>query len=293
MKSLFRKFRFTALCATASLLISPGSLNAKDIPDGYRLVSVNLPEGPVSILGVCHKPDGTLAVVSWEGEVWEYKSNKWSKFAENLMEPAGIHYDAKEDAYYVTQKPELTRLIDTDKDGVCDKYERIVDNFGTTGSYHEYHYGPVADSLGRKYASINLAARGIPGSFGVENGKPHGIGGPNMYYAGDYQGWVYRSDRQGHFHPVASGFRSPCGIGMSPKDELFITDNQGDWMPTCALFHVKEGNFYGHPASLIGRPDYTKEKVLSMKPEDFDEIRTLPAVWFPRHNIRHSKNGFR
>ena len=34
----------------------------------------------------------------------------------------------------------------------------------------------------REDASINLAARGIPGSFGVENGKPHGVGGPNMYY---------------------------------------------------------------------------------------------------------------
>ncbi len=284
MKSLFKNISQLILAVS----ISAGVTHAKDVPDGYRLVSVNLPEGAVSILGICHKPDGTLAVVSWEGEVWEYKSNKWSKFAENLMEPAGIHYDAKEKAYYVAQKPELTRLTDTDNDGVCDKYECITDTFGTTGSYHEYHYGPVSDSLGRKYASINLAARGIPGSFGVENGKPHGVGGPNMYYSADYQGWVYRSDRKGHFHPIASGFRSPCGIGMSPEDELFITDNQGDWMPTCALFHVQEGNFYGHPASLIGRADYTKEKVLSMSPEDFDSIRTLPAVWLPQDIIASS-----
>ena len=43
------------------------------------------------------------------------------------MEPNGIHYDTKEDAYYVSQKPELTRLIDLNKDGVCDRYECVTD----------------------------------------------------------------------------------------------------------------------------------------------------------------------
>ena len=83
------------------------------IPAGYKIETVELPKGALTILGLCHKPDGTLAVVSWEGEVWEYSDSKWTRFAENLMEPNGIYYDAKEDAYYVAQKPELTRLRDT------------------------------------------------------------------------------------------------------------------------------------------------------------------------------------
>ena len=255
------------------------------IPAGYHLETVTPPKGAVSLLGLCHKPDGTLAVVSWEGEVWEYKNKTWTRFAENLMEPNGIYYDAKEDAYYVAQKPELTRLRDLNGDGICDRYECVTDSFGISGEYHEYHYGPVVDSLGRKYASLNLGARG---DFTVPDGKPKGKGGGNMSYNAPWRGWVYRSDRLGHFQPLASGFRSPCGIGMSPDDELFITDNQGDWVADCCLFHVREGNFYGHPASLPARPDFDKEKVLGLSAADFAKLRTPPAVWFPRESIANS-----
>ncbi|MGB0153217.1 MAG: family 16 glycoside hydrolase [Verrucomicrobiales bacterium] len=254
-------------------------------PAGYSIHTVPLPKGAVTVLGLCHKPDGTLAIATWEGEVWEYRDETWTRFAENLMEPNGIYYDEKEEAYYVAQKPELTRLTDTNGDGICDLYECITDAFGISGEYHEYHYGPVVDSLGRKYASLNLAARG---EFTVPDGKPVGKGGGNMSYNAPWRGWVYRSDRPGHFQPLASGFRSPCGIGMSPDDELFITDNQGDWVADCCLYHVREGNFYGHPASLPARPDFTKEKVLSMTADDFAEFRTPPAVWFPREIIANS-----
>jgi len=260
------------------------SLEAK-IPDGYKIETVPLPRGSVSVLGLCHKPDGTLAVCTWEGEVWERKGTTWSKFAENLMEPNGIYYDAQEDAYYVAQKPELTRLLDFNKDGVCDRYECVTDAFGISGEYHEYHFGPVVDSLGRKYASLNLGARG---EFIVPDNKPQGVGGGNMSYNAPWRGWVYRSDRRGHFQPLASGFRSPCGIGMSPEDELFITDNQGDWVADCALYHVREGNFYGHPASLPARPDFSKEKVQSMTAKDFEKMRTPPAVWLVREAIANS-----
>ena len=261
------------------------SIASAQLPAGYRIETVPLPKGAVTILGLCHKPDGTLAVVSWEGEVWEYKDKAWTRFAENLMEPNGIYYDVKEKAYYVAQKPELTRLVDANGDGVCDRYECVTDDFGVSGEYHEYHYGPVVDSLGRKYASLNLAARG---EFTVPDGKPVGKGGGNMSYNAPWRGWVYRSDRPGHFQPIANGFRSPCGIGISPNDELFITDNQGDWVADCCLYHVREGNFYGHPASLPARPDFTKEKVLSMTAGDFAKLRTPPAVWFPREIIANT-----
>jgi hypothetical protein len=261
------------------------SLAFAQIPAGYKVETVPLPRGAVSVLGICHKPDGTLAIATWEGEVWERKDGVWTKFAEDLMEPNGILYDPKEDAYYVGQKPELTRLVDINQDGVCDRYETVTDQFGISGEYHEYHFGPVMDSLGRKYASLNLGARG---EFTVPDGKPFGKGGGNMSYNAPWRGWVYRSDRKGHFQPLASGFRSPCGIGISPEDEIFITDNQGDWVADCTLYHVREGNFYGHPASLPARADYTKEKVLSQTASDFEKLRTPPAVWLVREVIANS-----
>ena len=275
MKTIFSSLFFLLFCSIAFA----------QIPDGYKVETVPLPRGAVSVLGLCHKPDGTLAIATWEGEVWERKDGVWTKFAEDLMEPNGILYDPKEDSYYVGQKPELTRLVDTNQDGVCDRYETVTDQFGISGEYHEYHFGPVMDSLGRKYASLNLGARG---EFTVPDGKPFGKGGGNMSYNAPWRGWVYRSDRKGHFQPLASGFRSPCGIGISPEDEIFITDNQGDWVADCTLYHVREGNFYGHPASLPARADYTKEKVLSQTSSDFEKIRTPPAVWLVREVIANS-----
>lgn len=270
-----------SLLTTAALCLT-GPLSAA-MPQGYSLETVPLPKGSVTVLGLCHKPDGTLAIATWEGEVWEYKNDKWTRFARDLMEPNGIHYDAKEDAYYVAQKPELTRLVDTDKDGVCDRYECVTDAFGVTGEYHEYHYGPVVDSQGRKYGSLNLAARG---AFIVPD-DDEGVAG-NMAYTAPWRGYAYRSDAIGHFHPIAGGLRSPCGIGISPDDQLFITDNQGDWVADSCLYHIEEGKFYGHPASLPAREDFTKEKVLSMKAVDFEKLRTPPSIWFPREVICNS-----
>ncbi|MBK7222587.1 MAG: hypothetical protein IPH94_15105 [Saprospiraceae bacterium] len=49
--------------------------------------------------------------------------------------------------------------------------------------------------------------------------------------------------------PWASGMRSPCGLGMVNGD-LFYDDNQGDWIGSGAVWHVKKGAFTGHPAGL-------------------------------------------
>ena len=254
------------------------------VPKGYSIKDIKLPKGAVTVLGVCQKDADTMAICTWEGEVWEQKGEKWTKFAENLMDPNGIYYEKETDSYFVAQKPELTRIKDLDGDGVADLYENITDRFGNTSDYHEYHFGPVADSLGRKYASLNTGAVKHFG-FTVADGSKHG---PKMYYTGDYRGWVYRSDRQGHFKPFASGVRSPAGIGMSPSDELFVTDNQGDWLPASAMFFIREGGFYGHPVSLAAHPDFDAKTLPNLTASDFEGIRRLPAIWFPRDEIANS-----
>jgi hypothetical protein len=44
--------------------------------------------------------------------------------------------------------------------------------------------------------------------------------------------------------------RSPNGVNVSPDGDLFYADNQGEWVATCALHHVRRGDFFGHPAGL-------------------------------------------
>jgi hypothetical protein len=280
-------YTLASICTRAlSSLALLGSLPVfAGIPSGYRLETVPTPPGAATLLGICHKDEKTVAVTTWEGEVWELQGGAWKQFAEGMMDPLGIRYDAGEDSYHVAQKPELTRLRDSDGDGRADLLATETSAFGYSDDYHEYHYGPVVDSLGRQYGVLNLGAEKGPHVRGDHRAGPDWS---YMKYSAPWRGWVYRSDRAGHFHPFACGFRSPAGIGMSPKDELFITDNQGDWMPVCGMFFVREGSFYGHPSGLGGHPAFGVQSLEKIRAEDFADLRRQPAIWFPYNIISRS-----
>ncbi len=163
------------------------------------------------------------------------------------MEPNGIYYDQKEDAYYVAQKPELTPALLTPT-----KMVRV-----TAMSVLLMNLAPLVNTTSTTTApwstpsAVNMppSTLGARGEFIVPDGKKRCCWQYVLQCAMGVAGF-YRSDRDGHFQPLASGLRSPCGIGVSPEDELFITDNQGDWVADSCLYHIREGNFYGHPASL-------------------------------------------
>ena len=54
----------------------------------------------------------------------------------------------------------------------------------------------------------------------------------------------------GKMEPWAYGLRSPNGINFSPEGELFYCDNQGEWVVSNKMHHLKKGKFYGHQAGL-------------------------------------------
>jgi cytochrome c551/c552 len=121
----------------------------------------------------------------------------------------------------------------------------------------------------------------------------------------------------GKMEPWATGVRSPCGLGMI-DGELFYSDNQGDWIGSGGVWHLKKGAWVGHPAGLkwtgmanspiklTQQQVYAKidprkrrnEQGRAIKPENvadepaiplytlkeqFPELQ-LPAVWLP-HGI--------
>src|SRR5437763_1310374 len=51
----------------------------------------------------------------------------------------------------------------------------------------------------------------------------------------------------GKMHPFASGIRSPAGMAVNEKGELFFTDNQGPWNGAGGLKLLKKGAFEGNP----------------------------------------------
>ena len=285
------------------IMITAYAVHGASINDYYRIDNIQSPKGlEAQIGGLTFLPDGRLAACFPRGEVYTYnpKTKKWKLFADGLHEPLGII--AEDDkTLVIMQRPELTRLRDTDGDGEADHYQTVSDDFGMTGNYHEFSFGPARDKDGNYYVGLNLASSGasirpeIRGKFrhyGISREqfyKNHKAGSGRMYSATPYRGWIMKITPQGKTIPFASGFRSPNGVNFDMQGRLWATDNQGDWLGTSKLFHVKEGNFYGHPVSLVWNKEWEKGRnPLKVHPSEFDAKRTKAVVLFPHGSMANS-----
>ncbi|MDH5603685.1 MAG: hypothetical protein OEY51_07090, partial [Cyclobacteriaceae bacterium] len=278
--------------------------------DYYQMVRVPIPEGIVlEAGGVCTIPGGNIAVATRRGDIYVIEdpggvSPVYKKFATGLHEILGLRY--YNGAFYCAQRSELTKITDRNGDGVADRYETVF-AWPLTGNYHEYSYGPVIDDDGYMYVTANV------GFFNPEWWRGQS--------KAPWRGWAMQISPNGDMVPFATGFRSPCGVGMI-EGELFVADNQGDWVGSGSLVHVEKGDFLGHPAGLswAGQPESTvnlsAEQIYAKrdprfgkdgqpyKPEnieneevvplfslekDFPAIKT-PAVWLP-HGILGISNS--
>jgi hypothetical protein len=246
------------------------------LPDGYSVETLaNSEVGPDTELeagGVNARQDGTIVVTTRGGEVWSYdpSGEAWTRMTDSLHQTLGAWTEGDSEDIWVVQKPELTRLVDDSDAPGIDMYETVYDDFGISGDYHEFAFGPVRDSEGNFYINLNLGAQGGGPLTGV------------MIYSAPYRGWVHKIGPDGEGEPFASGLRSPTGIGINEDDELFYSDNQGDWVPVCHISHVEEGEFYGHPHSLGPRDDFPDYQQLDdVDKSEFWDARKPPVAWIP------------
>ena len=258
------------------------------IPDGYRVETIELPEGVAfGVGGLSFRKDGALFACTREGEVWTLKGGAWQRFAHGLHEPLGIFVDPKTDQVFVVQRPELTELIDENGDGRADRFRTICDTWGLTNNYHEYAYGPVRDSQGNFYGTLNTSLS-WPGWAGSDEWDVARVHDGKMGRAAKYRGWSFRVTPDGTFEPWSAGLRSPAGIGINAADELFCTDNQGDWVATSCLHVMRQGDFHGHPSSLTDHPEYAGVDLNSISVEKYGELRQPAAVNFPHGDLANS-----
>ncbi|MEZ5301080.1 MAG: hypothetical protein R3F11_10570 [Verrucomicrobiales bacterium] len=279
--------------------------HAGTLTDYYSVEDIASPPGvDAQVGGLSVSPSGKLFACFHKGEVrvLDPESKTWSAFADGLHEPLGI-YAAGDSEVLVMQRPELTRLRDEDGDGAADVFQTVWDGFGMTGNYHEFAFGPAVDAAGNCWVGLNVASngasvreevRGAWNDIGVPRddfyknwGKVKGAAG-RMYARVPWRGWVVKIDpRTGTAEPWAAGFRSPNGLGFDAAGNLYVTDNQGDWVGTSKLHAVKKGGFYGHAASLIWRDGWT-ENPLKVGAKELDKIREPAAVLFPQGAMANS-----
>jgi glucose/arabinose dehydrogenase len=259
----------------------------------YDVETIELPANSLSADGLAVMPDGRIAVAFYRGWICFYdpKTKQWTTFAEGLHVPLGI-LPVSDREVLVMQMPELTRLTDTDGDGKADKFETVSDQFGLSGNYHQFGFGPVRDRQGNLYIglgngsnnarpmTLTTEVRGFMTPFGASSRMTSDV---------PYRGWIMQITPDGRTLPYASGVREPNGLGIDPQGRLFATDNQGDWIATGALNHIQEGRFYGHPPSLIWREDFQGGRSPIERPvPELDALRTRPAVVFPQGDMSNS-----
>jgi glucose/arabinose dehydrogenase len=233
----------------------------------YRLERFPLPkEAELLVTGMDFLPNGDLAVCTWLGEVWIVQqatgapsAATYRRFARGLCEPGGLK--VIEGDIYVVQKQELTRLRDTDGNGEADLFECLNQDWGFTGNYHDFSFGPTLDR---------------EGNFHVFRNGNRGL------YEVPLMGWDIVVSRDGRtVTPFCAGLRSPNGFGAFQGD-IFMTENQGNWMGACKLNHLQKGRFYGYPSTSPAPRDEWFDH-----PTKFDP----PAVWFP-YKLAKSASGF-
>ncbi len=253
-------------------------------------------------------PDGSIAAVFHRGEVLFFhpRTRTWMPFGGGLHEPLGVIAESAS-SLLVLQRAELTRVRDTDGDGVADDYETVFDGFGMSGNYHEFAFGPARGPDGSLYIALNLASNGagvreeIRGEWSDVGAldRRQMIHGGNwreraelayrMYSRVPWRGWVLRLSPDGRsMEPFACGFRSPEGIGFDADGHLLVTDNEGDWRGTSPLYTVKKGGFYGHPASLVWRDGWSLGDPTLLPVEKLQEMRTLETARFPQGDLANS-----
>ena len=200
----------------------------------YDRVEIPTPVGEVcEVSSIALMPGKKVAIGTRRGDVWiaegaydaDLSKIKWTKFASSLHEPLGMFW--KDGSIFATNRPELSRLTDTDGDGKADRFDSICSKWGINGDYHEYAFGSEPDRNGDVWVVLCLS-----GSFHAHS---------------PWRGWCVRVTPEGKMIPTCSGIRSPGGIGANEKGDMFYTDNQGVWNGSSALKWLRPGSFQGNP----------------------------------------------
>jgi mono/diheme cytochrome c family protein len=256
------------------------------LPAGYSIENYYAPQDNYGrkqlfeALGVSVTRDGTVIVATRNAGIWRLVNGQWQFFAEGLFDSLGVvAEDAKGLVVVAGQKAELTRISDTNGDGIADKYETLYDQHSYHGNYHSYMHGPVRGKDGAYYFALNLVHDG--------SGTAYMGGGNVMGTYGGFNGWAFRVEPNGKGCPFANGLRSPASLGVGPDGRVWYTDNQGDFVATSKLFVLKKDHFYGHPAGLVDLPGMTPDSP-EIKYDAVADKREKAAVLFPHNKVANS-----
>jgi hypothetical protein len=255
---------------------SPGDgLPLTSVHPNYTLTDLRPNGFQPQVTGMDWLPDGRMAISTWGGsnnvlgEVYLLSNVtgntdpslvRTQRIASDLKEPMGIKYvDGK---LYVSEKHRLVELNDTNGDGVTDNY-RTVATWPFGGNFHEFAFGLLYRG-GFFYANLSVSI-----NYGGATTDPQPA--PN-------RGTTIRINKAtGEVTYLAGGLRTPHGIGWGPEGDVYVTDNQGGWLPSNKLVRIKQDRFFNHYTNPAGQFDA--------------QPVTAPVLWMPHNEIANSPSN--
>lgn len=232
---------------------------------GFDVSTIHKNDFKPKVGGLAFLPDGRLLITTWDSvggvyladgvETGDTNKIKIKRIASGLAEPLGI--TVVDGRIFVLQKPELTELIDADGDEIIDEYRTVCNSWGISGDFHEFAFGLVYKN-GFFYANLSLAMR----LMSDEKQQPD-------------RGRTIKIGMDGSYEAISYGLRQPNGIGLGPDEEIFVCENQGEWVPANKFIHIKKGEYHGMPWGIT-------DSVSVLPPV------APPAIWMPEDEIANS-----
>ena len=257
------------LCIMPALAQRPGDrIFPNEMNPAYSIVNL-LPTGfKPQVTGMDSLSDGTLVLSTREdgqGVVAPPASGKiylvsgYAKYsaanvsykiiAEGLFEPMGVA--VVHDTIYAITQNELIQFSDPGGKKDYASKKTVCKGWPYSGDPFEWAFGLVYKD-GSFYTQLSSSS--IP--------------------EGDYQsnnrGTVLRMRIDNTFEFLSTGIRRGNGIGLGPDNDVFVTNNQGEWSPTNSLIHVQKGKWFGYHNG----PHYNPENLPVSKPVIWME-------WYP------------
>lgn len=252
----------------ANLIKIPGDQSGlRDVHPAFTLTQARSDIFTPKVGGIDFLSDGRMVVSTWDpnGSVFIVENHasgnpdeiKHKLIAHGLAEPLGLK--VVNDRIFVMQKQEMTELIDNDGDDTIDEYRTLCDDWKVSANFHEFGFG-LEEKDGFLYATLATAIE--PGGASTQ---------PQI----KDRGKVLKVDiNTGKREFVASGLRTPNGIGLGHGGSIYVADNQGDWLPASKIVEIEKGAFYGS------------------RSVDFEGTANLkehpPVVWLPQDEIGNS-----
>jgi mono/diheme cytochrome c family protein len=196
---------------------------------------------------------GEAAAVTFDGDVWLISGLKgdlekitWKRFASGLHEPMSIV--SRNGELLVFDRNGIWKLVDTNGDRECDRYEMFCNLFAQTAETREFPNSMKLGPEGALYISKG-------GQEGTTRGK--------------HNGTVIKVAPDGKsFEVIGYGLRQPF-IGVNPLTGLVTaSDQQGHYVPSTPIHIIEKHHFYGHLPTVAPK-------------DQFPEAIAEPLTWIP------------